>query len=379
MSNANAGPPRQPPKQKLITLSRDVFEAFKPARVFKNTPQGSEEGTEQSSLQISSIAFDDAGERAVTAGDDDVFILFDARRGKKLKTLYSKKYGISHARFTHKSTNIIHASTKNDHALRYHSMHDNKYLAYFQGHTATVRSLQMNPNDDTFISAGDDGTVRLWDLRMQACKGVVNDVGGSTIAAFDSSGCVFAVACTQNQTVLLFDASTSDDAPFAHKPLIDHELAKISSPPPTPHFTSISFSNNGHYLLIGTDRDTHYILDAFELHIVRRLEGHVGLGRMSGEELSWSADSNYVLSGSADGSVIVWDLTPPKGETKLEAVRGRPPATLTPTITLRPPGEGDISPARAVAFSPRYSLLGVGGQEFSMWLSEGATQVEEGW
>lgn len=55
---------------------------------------------------------------------------------RKLKTLYSKKYGIAHARFTHKSTTIIHASTKNDHALRYHSMHDNKYLAYFQGHTA---------------------------------------------------------------------------------------------------------------------------------------------------------------------------------------------------------------------------------------------------
>jgi COMPASS component SWD2 len=100
---------------------------------------------------------------------------------------------------------------------------------------------------------------------------------------------------------------------------------------------------------------------------------------MSGEELSWSADSNYVLGGSADGSVVVWDLTPPKGESKLEAVQGLPPATLMPAISLRPPGEGDISPARAVAFNPRYSLLGVGGQEFSMWLSEDATQVEEGW
>ncbi|KLT45658.1 WD40 repeat-like protein [Cutaneotrichosporon oleaginosum] len=376
---SNSAPPRQPPKQKLVSLSREVVEAFRPARVFKNTSQTPEEGAEPSSLQISSIAFDDSGERAVTAGDDDVFILFDARKGKKLKTLYSKKYGISHARFTHKSTNIIHASTKNDHALRYHSMHDNKYLAYFQGHTATVRSLHMNPVDDTFVSAGDDGTVRLWDLRMQACKGLVNDIGGSTIAAFDSSGCVFAVACTQNQTVFLFDASTSDDAPFAHQPLIDHELAKISAPPPRPHFTSIAFSNNGHYLLVGTDRGTHYILDAFELNIVRRLEGHVGLGRMSGEEVSWSADSNYVFSGSGDGSVLVWDMTPPKGETKLEAPRGSPPPTLTPSITLRPPGEGDISPARAVAFNPRYSLLGVGGQEFSLWLSQSATQVEEGW
>lgn len=90
----------------------------------------------------------------------------------------------------------------------------------------------MNPVDDTFISAGDDGTVRIWDLRMQACKvwrgcydllltaqGVLNDMGGSTIAAFDSSGCVFAVACGQTQTVLLFDASTLDSVSAADNAL----------------------------------------------------------------------------------------------------------------------------------------------------------------
>lgn len=54
---------------------------------------------------------------------------------RKIRTLYSKKYGIAHARFTHRRENIIHASTKGDHAIRYHSMHDNKYLSYFQGHT----------------------------------------------------------------------------------------------------------------------------------------------------------------------------------------------------------------------------------------------------
>ena len=65
----------------------------------------------------------------------------------------------------------MHASTKlDDHALRYHSTHDNKYLSYFKGHTARVRSVHMSPVDDTFVSAGDDATVRLWDLRMPDCK-----------------------------------------------------------------------------------------------------------------------------------------------------------------------------------------------------------------
>lgn len=34
----------------------------------------------------------------------------------------------------------------------------------------SVRSLQMSPVDDTFLSAGDDGTVRMWDLRTQGCR-----------------------------------------------------------------------------------------------------------------------------------------------------------------------------------------------------------------
>lgn len=42
-------------------------------------------------------------------------------------------------------------------------------------------------------------------------QGVVNDMGGPTIAAFDSSGVVFSVACSQTQTVMLFDSTSMDD------------------------------------------------------------------------------------------------------------------------------------------------------------------------
>ncbi len=90
----------------------------------------------------------------------------------------------------------------------------------------------MNPVDDTFISAGDDGTVRLWDLRAQSCRvsglfsyvqkrsrpgltcheqGQLNDVGGSTIAAFDSGGLVFAVACSDTQTIALYGSQSLDN------------------------------------------------------------------------------------------------------------------------------------------------------------------------
>ena len=39
-----------------------------------------------------------------------------------------------------------------DHSLRYLAVHDNRYLRYFQGHTARVTALCMSPKSDAFIS-----------------------------------------------------------------------------------------------------------------------------------------------------------------------------------------------------------------------------------
>ena len=40
------------------------------------------------------------------------------------------------------------------------SIHDNKFLKYFTGHTAKVVSLSLSPVDDTIISSSLDKTVR---------------------------------------------------------------------------------------------------------------------------------------------------------------------------------------------------------------------------
>jgi COMPASS component SWD2 len=82
--------------------------------------------------------------------------------------IFSKKYGCSNARFTHRSSNMIHLSTKSDDSIRYMSLHDNKYLRYFKGHTAKVVSMEMSPLDDTFITSSLDNTTRMWDLRQPA-------------------------------------------------------------------------------------------------------------------------------------------------------------------------------------------------------------------
>lgn len=146
-----------------------------------------------------------------------------------------------------------------------------------------------------------------------------------------------------------------------------------------PTFTSVTFSNDGNHLLVGTSSNTHYVLDAYDLTLLRRLQGHQGLGSRSGEEVTWSADSKWVLSGSADGTVAVWDLGVPEGAEKLEPPAGRnePAPVLKPTAVLRA-GTGPLAPSRAVSFNPRFGMMAVGGEELSFWLPP-QPEGKEGW
>ena len=52
----------------------------------------------------------------------------------------SLKYGCDLVHFTHASNTIVYASNKEGkgHAIRYMSLHDNKYLKYFNGHEQKV-------------------------------------------------------------------------------------------------------------------------------------------------------------------------------------------------------------------------------------------------
>lgn len=89
-----------------LKLSLDLVSSFKPAKVFKEFVQPD--------CQVTALDYDDRGELCVTAADDETIQLYNCRSGKHVKTLYSKKYGVHLTRFTHRSSAIIYASTKED-------------------------------------------------------------------------------------------------------------------------------------------------------------------------------------------------------------------------------------------------------------------------
>ncbi|KAI5481293.1 WD repeat protein 82 [Pseudohyphozyma bogoriensis] len=363
-----------------LTLSPGILSSFKPSRVFKSH--------NESGKSYTSLAFDDRGELLITAAEDETMQLFSCKTGKHQKQLYSKKYGVHLARFTHKSSAIIHASTKEDDGIRYLSLHDNNYLRYFKGHKKKVVSLEMSPQDDTFLSGATDDTVRLWDLRTQNAQGLLN-IAGSPSVAYDPAGTVFAVALNLRSTILLYDFANFDKQPFLNVQLDDNVLGQRSYPPRVPIYTSLKFSNDGKLLLVGTSGDTHYVLDAFTGRIVARLETPTfcsGLERsiaapydrpqnpvagISSEELSWTPEGRFVISGSIDGKVHVWDVS---GNQEVQTFARDNPPPHVPAPTLHPikTMEGHLSgPSRIVKFNPRTAMMASAGNDLqAFWLPD---------
>lgn len=61
---------------------------------------------------ILSLDFDDPGELCMTSESDETIQIYNVKDGRHDKLLASKKYGAKLARFTHHSSSIIYASTK---------------------------------------------------------------------------------------------------------------------------------------------------------------------------------------------------------------------------------------------------------------------------
>jgi COMPASS component SWD2 len=178
------------------------------------------------------------------------------------------------------------------------------------------------------------------------------------------------------QKILLYDMKNFDKEPFATFTIKDPALDKISYPPRHPIITSMSFSTNGKWLLVGTAGDAHYVMDAFDGRTLAKLEGHVGLERgkfsksvgvtpvkgISGEEVNWTQDSLFVVGGSQAGKIHFWDASQIP---EAEVPDGEDVKILSPIVNL----DGHPGPSRCVRFNPRLQMMVTAGPELVTWIS----------
>ncbi|KAG5980497.1 hypothetical protein E4U55_003973 [Claviceps digitariae] len=348
----------------------DVISTFRPVKLLRREDLRDGRPTPH----VLSIDYDDEGELLMTSASDETIQIYNVKEGRHEKSLLSKKYGVKLAKFTHTSSSILYASTKQNNAIRYLATHDNSFIRYFEGHENSVTNITVHPGSDNFISCSKDNTVRLWDTQSKNCQGQLF-LRSPYLAAYDPSGMVFAVACPNSGSVLLYDVRNYDKAPFAAVDVVE-QCHKIDQHNLVKGWTKLEFSNDGKSLLVGTKGNGHFLLDAFEGTLKAYLHKQAGGTRRqaTGEtssssnahvatdpsnldgsgECCFAPDGRFIISG-AKQDVLVWD--------SLSHIPGN--KTLEPMATLQ-----DKREAAVVAFNPRFNFFATADQELVFWLPD---------
>ncbi|KAI1414689.1 WD domain-containing protein [Hypoxylon sp. FL1857] len=345
----------------------EVIANFRPTKLFKR--EDIKDGRPQP--YILSLDYDDPGELLMTSESDETIQIYKVREGRHDKQLLSKKYGVKLAKFTHNSSSIIYASTKQNDAIRYLTTHDNAFIRYFEGHTAPVTCLAMHPGNDDFISCSKDNTIRLWNAGTKNETGVLY-LNTPHLAAWDPSGQVFAVGSPRSGSILLYDHRNFDKTPVAEFDIVE-ACASIDPRYTLQGWTKLEFANDGRSILLGTKGEGHFLLDSFNGSLkayLHKSEG--GSNRLAaGEEYTmngggahganiegsgdccFSQDGRYVLGGAKKG-VAVWDTLGNTSEKILE-----------PAYVLE-----DERPAAVVAMNPRFNFFATADQDLVFWLPD---------
>ncbi|XP_017490812.1 PREDICTED: WD repeat-containing protein 82-like [Rhagoletis zephyria] len=308
-----------------MRLVETVLSSFQVAKTFR-------ENTDR----INSIDFSKNGETMISSSDDDSIVIYDCEKGTHKRTLNSKKYGADLIHYTHAPNTAVHSSNKVDDTIRYLSLHDNKYIRYFHGHTKKVVTLCMSPIDDSFLSGSLDKTIRLWDLRSPNCQGLMHLVG-RPVANFDPEGLIFAVGIN-SESVKLYDLRSYDKGPFnTFKLQQDREC----------DWTGLKFSPDGKIIMIYTNGSVIHTIDAFTGTPLHTLQGHVNNKGLS-LEASFSPDSQFIFSGSTNGNICCWNAL-----------------TGARTVIFK---SDHAAPVQCVQFNPKYMMMASACNTMSFWI-----------
>ncbi|XP_059099380.1 WD repeat-containing protein 82-like [Tigriopus californicus] len=309
-----------------MKLIDPVIRSMRVGKVFKDNTE-----------TVNHMNFSGCGGFMISSAEDDQIIIYDCEKGVQKKSVNSKKYGVDLIHFTHQNkNNVVHASTKENDIIRLLDVHENKYLQYFRGHSKKVVALCMSPTDDSFLSGSTDKTVRLWDLRSPTCQGLMH-LAGRPVAAFDPEGLIFA-AGINSESVKLYDLRSFDKGPFSSfKFNVDKDI----------EWTGLKFSPDGKSILVSTNGSFIRLIDSFGGSTLQTCTGHLNSKNLP-LEASFSPDSQFIISGSTDGRLHIWN-----------AESGAKVCVLN----------GDHSgPVQCVQFNPKYMLMASACKNMAFWL-----------
>ena len=210
-------------------------------------------------------------------------LLWDARGGRRLARLGDAGIEWVKPRFSPEGQLV---ATIDGRTAKLWNARDGALIAALEGSGGSIDTMLFSPGDERLLTAGRDGTGRLWDGRTGAARAVFD--GQARVAAFSPDGRRLVTGGGEDAKAWLRDAESG--GPLA--PLEDsREFPKAAA-----------FSPDGTRVLVRFPAESR-LWNGEDGTLIAVLDGHTG----DVASAKFSPDGTRILTACKDGVVRLWD------------------------------------------------------------------------
>ncbi|KAI8993626.1 WD40-repeat-containing domain protein [Pilobolus umbonatus] len=161
------------------------------------------------------------------------------------------------------------------------------------GHEASIKAVVWDEEHHSILSAGDDSTVRIWDLRTMRERGVIKCAAPVSTMTLSADGTYVSWAAGKTANFWKSDSPIEDVKTFDTKE----------------NTSSVSLHPNHTKFVAGSDEDLWVrIYDFNSGEVTEVYKGHHG----PIHTVSYSPDGEIYATGSEDGTIRLWQNDPSK-------------------------------------------------------------------
>lgn len=252
---------------------------------------------------VRGVALLPAGDRALSASDDDTLRLWSLDSGETLRRFEGHTDDVLDVTVHPNGDRALSASA--DGTLILWNLETGDVRRRLTGHDAPVRTVAVGPDGETALSGADDGRLVLWNLADGTVRRRLAGHTNAVVSAAIADDGRTALSSSGDHTVILWDLTTGT----ARHRLVGH----------TDWVTDAAFTPDGRHALSASEDTSMLLWDLESGEIVRRFPYDTA-GLLSA---AVSPDGRTALATSLDSTIVLWDVATGRKQTQLLGHTGR--------------------------------------------------------